>query len=269
MTKFLIGALFGVAALAAQAAQPYGPTDNEIAALPALCAVKLRQANTPQEKPYATKYGVNWLHMHHYCFALNFLNRGRMSGNQNDIRASLDTASREFGYVLTHVEKTFWMRPQISVEAGRVSMRMKDSASAGRLFLDAVAQDPAYEPAYQGLIEVYRQTGNKAGVLDLATSGLRYLPNSAMLQKAYLDAGGKKPFPEPIAKPNQQEKPADEELRADPASDGERAQSSARTDAPSDEDASRADVVERGCRFCPPEEIQRKWRESFGEPPKK
>ncbi|MBS0510332.1 MAG: hypothetical protein JSR42_03975 [Proteobacteria bacterium] len=269
MTKFLIGALLGITALSVQAAQPYGPTDNEISALPELCAVKLRQANTPQEKAYATKYGVNWLHMHHYCFALNFLNRGRMSGNQKDIRASLDTASREFGYVLTHVEKTFWMRPQISVEAGRVSMRMKDSASASRLFLEAIAQNPAYESAYQGLIEVHRQTGDKAGVLELATSGLRYLPNSAMLQKAYLDAGGKKPFPEPIAKPNQQEKPADEELRAEPASGGERAQSSARTDAPSDADASRADVVERGCRFCPPEEIQRKWRESFGEPPTK
>lgn len=29
-----------------------------------------------------------------------------------------------------------------------------------------------------------------------------------------------------------------------------------------------SDVPDKGCRFCPPEEILKKWRESFGQPPK-
>ena len=142
-------------------------------------------------------------------------------------------------------------------------MRMKDSASASRLFFDAMAQNPAYEPAYQGLIEVYKQIGDKSGILELATSGLRHLPNSVALREAYLEAGGKKPFPEPIAKPLQQEDSAGGVLKVPSASDKETKETTTESQSPADTEVTTEDLMERGCRFCTPEEIQNRWRESF------
>ena len=68
------------APLQAQVALPNSPTAVELAALPRECRSKVLGRASPQLEAewnlYEARHGREvWLHYHHYCFALNFMNR--------------------------------------------------------------------------------------------------------------------------------------------------------------------------------------------------
>ncbi|HNC68138.1 MAG TPA: tetratricopeptide repeat protein, partial [Thauera aminoaromatica] len=77
------------------------------------------------------------------------------------------------------------------------------------------------------------------------------------------------PAPKPAApaEPSQAE-PADAAPATTEATVTQEAATAARSAAQVDQDAGTAEGASQGCRFCPPAEIQKRWRESFGEPQK-
>ncbi|HRP26086.1 hypothetical protein [Thauera sp.] len=246
--------------LKAAAVLPYGMTDAELAALPPLCMAKMK-GNNPSN--YVAQFGAhNWGQMHHYCEGLKFVNRARTY--PKDRRFYLNNAKGEYRYVISHTTPDLWFRPQVYVELARVHMQLGETAEAQSQLHAAIAFNRGFEAAYVSLIELQVGMGTRSAALETATEGLKYLPESKRLQKAYLDNGGKKPFPEPVVK-------AESPATATPSSSGSAAQANApQTEAVAAEPVSaesqqtNADpTVERGCRFCPPDEIQQRWRESF------
>ncbi|MBN8441194.1 MAG: hypothetical protein J0M28_05740 [Thauera sp.] len=275
MRKYIIACVLLSMGAGANAALPYSPTDVELATLPPFCKARIKEGLSKAEKvALSGNIGEsNFLHIHHYCIAANFMkNRLRLVSTPQEREHMLREIVANYAYVLEHGEKTFWMRPQIHVEMASALLMLKQKAEAISQYSQAIAFNPAYQPAYMPLITAYRELGNTSTALEVATAGLRQFPGSKPLQEAYLSAGGKKPFPEPAANVVPEVKPKLESppsKATDTQSPEPVAGPAGGAAVPTSGSASEPEVVsERGCRFCPPEEIQKKWRESFGEQPK-
>lgn len=270
---FFVGLL--IYPLLANAVEQFAPNAAELSALPPFCADRLQKGSGGKGSAAVAQLGKgNYLHIHHYCFAVNFVNRARRARDQKDQSYNLGLAKNNYNYVIKATEPRFWMRPQMYVELGKVHLQLKEAGEANRLFNDAIVFNPAYEPAYHALIDLYREGGRGKDALDVATAGLRHVPASASLKKAFLDLGGKEPFPEPIAKaapapsdtdsppeqlPDQVSEPQPEDAGVPADTAPVTATVTPSLDAPGGAEP----IPESGCRFCPPEEIQRRWRESF------
>lgn len=268
MKRTLAALVLSVPLLSAHASEY--PTDAEIAYLPDYCRVKLKESGTPQERAAMERFGPpNWIHMHHYCAALNLVKRAQKASNQGAAVGYLKMAAGQYEYVNKGFLPDFWMRPQLYVEYGQVLLRLKDHATAAHYFAEAIKLSPGYAAAYLPLINTYRDLAMKPAALDVATAGLRQFPESQALQKAYLELGGTKPFPEPVRAATE------EKSHAGSASKDQAGEVAQSTPSSADKDAAvipahdakmkQESVPENGCRFCPPEEIREKWRESFGE----
>lgn len=253
--KRLAGVVLLVQPLFALAALPYSPSDAEVAQLPNFCAVKFKRPGPNFESQFGRN---NWVHMHHYCHGLKFVNRARNYPKER--REYLAQAKGEYHYVFRTTEPTFWFRPQMYVELARIHLQLRERPDAQKWLGEAIKLNPRYEPAYAGLIALLREDGAADTALELATQGVRYLPASEVLKKAYLDSGGKMPFPDPVASPSS----ADRTL-ALPTEAGENSVEPPVTTAipASDESTEPEAAPSTGCRFCPPEQIQQRWRESF------
>ena len=268
MKRLLIAGLV-ICPLSVWAVEQFSPTPAEVRMLPPFCADRLEKGSSGKNVASAAQLGIkNYLHMHHYCFAVNFVNRARRARDQKARLYDLGLAKNNYNYVIKATEPRFWMRPQIYVELGKVHLQLKEAGDAVRLFNEAIAFNPAYEPAYQALIALHRQNGQGKDGLAVATAGLQRIPGSQSLKKAYLELGGKEPFPEPVVKAVPEPPAASsapEPDRADktaaaavaPAAEGGAAASGVALSGGS------APAPASGCRFCPTEEIQRKWEESF------
>lgn len=268
MTRFIL-ILLALISGPTVAAEAFAPTPAEIERLPPVCKRILTGTITRQEAaPYPN--------FHHYCYGLNFINRAERPGQTTDGRRfNLTSALGEIGYTAGKAPQGHWSLPQLHTDMGRVYMKLKDTAKAAEAYSKALGFNPRYEPAYVGLIQVYRSMGSQGSVLDLATTGLRHLPDSSRLKKAYLDSGGRQPFPAPIEQPTPNEARAESVNDQPAASPGEAFappesadQASTGVDGSGSEPIAEdeAAVAPSGCRFCPPDEIQRRWRESFGAP---
>ena len=251
-------------------------TDVEFQSLPAYCKGRLKGGTAAEKAPYEAQLGVNnFLHIHHYCIAMNIVNRLRSVVNRQERGTMMSEAIANYEYTINASEKTFWLLPQMRVEAGRMYLQIGKKGEAVQHFTRAISANPAYMPAYMPLIEVYKELGSSQSALEVATSGLRQFPDSKPLQKAYIGLGGKLPYPEPVSRAGATPQSSGDDpthSRADGAvgqggADSQKSNESAGA-AMSATPAEPAQGVIGGCRFCPPEEIQKKWRESFGEPSK-
>ena len=274
MKRLILVCLFSIMIPQAGAAPPSGPaTKAEIAKLPPLCRVKLGNVSRAEMSAAERSLGANnWLHFHHYCYAVNFL-RNRLSSvrTPSDRKWMFNTIIANYAYVLENGEKTFWMRPQIHLEMGRVYEQMQEKGAAMGQYTQAINFNPDFQPAYLPLIAVQRDLGDSKGALATATEGLRRFPSSTGLKKSYLSLGGKEPFPEPIIKkaavPQDARPQASVTTKDEPqGSDASVASKPAVKPAPDDQAESVEDEVDRSCRFCPPDEIQKRWRDSFSQP---
>lgn len=271
--KRLLCAVVMACALPAGATEQFAPTQAELMLLPPYCADRIGKGVSANSPAVAQLGRENWLHIHHYCFALNFVSRANRALKPKDKSYNLERAEANFGYVIKATQPQFAMRPQIYVGLGRVRLQQKNASDAARWFNEAIQFNPAYEPAYLALIDLHQQSGQGKTGLEVATDGLRHLPESSALKKLYRQLGGKEPFPEPIAKASP---PADTVPTKDvlpPAGGGQIDQPAAADEegpAASADAAAKKEAasIPEGCRFCPPEESRTRWRESFQKAPK-
>lgn len=235
-------------------------TPGERALISPMCQAKLKDDNrSPEATAVIAQLGWdNWIPFNHYCYGQIFVLRARKATSKKDRDMNLGWAVPEYKYTLRGAKPDFWMRPQMLVELGRIHQQLGQSPSAVVVFQEALAANPAYEPAYLALVGELRRGGSTREALDLATNGLRRLPKSEALQKAYLELGGKKPFPEPLSAVHPSQP-------AETPGGGPAVAQDARVEgvlpAPAVEGA---EPEKRGCRFCPPEEIKRRWSGDFG-----
>lgn len=246
-------------------------TEAEFRLLPPYCAARLKGGTAAQKAQFEAQLGTNnFLHIHHYCMAANLANRIRSVTDRQERGAMMLEAVANYEYTINASEKSFWLLPQMRLEAGRMYLQMGRKSEAVNHFARAVAANPSYLPAYLPLIDVYKELGSPQSALDVATSGLRHIPDSKSLQKAYTSLGGKLPYPEPLSRPGSKAQPAGEEKSAtredgvdSPPTDPEKANSDLDSSVEAQPESGQ-DALQ-GCRFCPPESIQKRWRDSFGE----
>lgn len=259
LSKRLVGVLLLSPPLFAFAALPYAPSDAEVAQLPNFCAIKFKRPGPNFESHFGRK---NWVHMHHYCHGLKFVNRAR--NHPKDRREYLGRAKGEYAYVFRTTEPDFWFRPQMYVEVARIHLQLGERTDAQKRLMEAIRLNPRYEPAYVALIALQKEDGAHGATLELATQGVRYLPTSEALKKAYLDSGGKLPLPDPITTTratSTSERPLTAPENAEQAPSEPSASTMNQDEAAAPQGAEGERMT--GCRFCPPEEIQQRWRESF------
>lgn len=273
MKRLILACLVAVITHQVEAAPPYGPTEAEMATLPTFCRARMGSVSPAQKSAAERSLGVNnFVHIHHYCLAANFFQNRLSSARTPQDRAHMfNEIVGNYEYVLKHSERTFWLRPQVHLELGRVYERMQQRAAAMGQYSQAIGFNPDFQSAYLPLLATQRSLGDSKGALETATEGLRRFPTSEGLKKAYLSLGGKQPFPAPLDRGRSSSKAAGKDPNAAQPDRGvtSEAESAANSRDGASEAAERplsAEEIERGCRFCPPEEIQRRWRESFGEP---
>ncbi len=119
--RMLIGIVLFVlgvhaAPLQAQVTLPLVPTALELAALPRECRSRVAEKLSPQLKAewdaYTARHGrAVWDHYHHYCFALNLMNRTPRATLKKDKHFNLKGAIGNFNYVLRHWPANAPLRP--------------------------------------------------------------------------------------------------------------------------------------------------------------
>ena len=93
----------------ASALKPFAPTAAEVRMLPPYCAARLGAPGAAASADsWKQRLGAeNYLHVHHYCYALNFMNRSRVEANKNDRKYYLQQAVNNFDYVLKRWSPTY------------------------------------------------------------------------------------------------------------------------------------------------------------------
>ncbi|OYW39351.1 MAG: hypothetical protein B7Z35_04355 [Hydrogenophilales bacterium 12-61-10] len=198
LSRILIPFLLALPLQAAPAkAAGFAPTQAELAALPAYCAARLNE-RSDAFKSWQASMGGDFLHIHHYCFALNFMNRARGMGSGKDKQGVLGAAMTNFEYVLKYTQPGFYLRPEVLMNRGMTqSMRGNHGAAVSDL-LTAIEMNPGLPRAYMALADLYVRQKNRSKALETVTAGLRHNPDTKSLQRRYTELGGKLPYPEPL-----------------------------------------------------------------------
>ncbi|WP_018077004.1 hypothetical protein [Thiobacillus denitrificans] len=250
--KILLALLAGLPTAVAQA--NWLPSPADMAALPPYCAARFNEGSDAF-RTWRSNMGGDFIHVHHYCAGLNFLNRarGNFTPGRND---GLVAAVREFDYVLSHASPDFYLRGEILMNRGVALSLMKRDGEAVSNLLEAIRLDARQSRAYMTLADLYDKQKNRAKALETVSEGLRQNPGTRSLQRRYTELGGKLPYPEPAvaaAATIEAAKPAAEPAAAQPVEP-------AQVDTPT---ASGAPVAEPSappkigspqnpyCRFCP------------------
>lgn len=262
--------LLSLTVLAATANAASQWTDSEIKAMPPYCAARLHKAPA-QEDYWKGAIGPDYLHVHHYCEGIGYLNRYYNAASARDKKFNLQSAMGNLNYIASNANPSGSLMPGIYMNRGQVNSLLKQDAAAISDLLKAIELDPKLTRAYSLAVDHYLKLNQKGRALELATDGVRRNPDSTVLQRLYVKAGGALPYPQPLAPPVQPAEAAKTEGSADAPLD-KSANPAAQPPASADTGAAKA--IGEGapaapaadpkigspsnpwCRFCPPEAEQ-------------
>lgn len=201
----------------------------------------------------ATAKGLDGLN--HWQYGLANMDRYYKKDPKYPPKFWLQEAIGDFSYVIGHNPgATHPLLADVHMQRAHALTLSGQATAAWPDYVRTLQLDPNRPRAYLDLARSYAANGLKAEALETATKGLRCLPSNKLLQEAYVKYGGKLPYPAPVARPQKAQPDAAEReaLVESP---------------PTESDAAKAQedqtVLDRGCRFCPPDAIQQRWRESF------
>jgi len=207
-TSWTAGLLILVVFSPAFATETGYPTDKELRSLHPYCTALIRGGSQSAEyKHWAGIVGPGFGHGHHLCQGLNLINRYYKATSAYDRKYYLGASLPEFGYMITHAEPTSSLMPEVYLGRGTALWKLGRNSEAIKDLLKALELNPKYPRTYATLVEFYMEKKLKAKALDTLTEGLKHIPDSKMLQRRYVELGGKKPFPDPY-QPVATEEPA-------------------------------------------------------------
>ena len=172
-------------------------TDEEIKILPAYCVARL--IHPPGQYEYwSNALGPDFLHTHHYCYALVSIHRYYTARSAQLKASSLQNAHGDLSYVVRHASQSYSLMPEIYLNRGIVLTLMKKDGEALRDLLKALELNPKLIRGYTLVSDLYTKIKLPDEALKVVTEGLRHNPGNALLQRLYQKSGGKLPYPEPI-----------------------------------------------------------------------
>lgn len=238
----------------------FKPSAAELAALPAFCAPRAQpygnQASHPEVKPWLSVYGSDWIHMHHYCSGLAFINRSYASRGGKDREITLGNAVRELDYTLRNIRSGTALSAEVLSARGQALLGLGRASEASSELEKAIAIEPGLRRAYGLLADAYVRLKQRDKALKAISEGIRHNPDASSLKRRYDELGGKPPYPEPyVAEKADPAVAADAEPAA--AADAPSASAGAAPQAPAPAEAAPAEPEKIGsptnpwCRFCP------------------
>lgn len=221
----------------------YGEVEDlaELALLPNYCkgAQQIRAiSNDPKPlQEYVALYGEGYMHIQHYCWALNQENKLPRLRDEQRRQSELISILSNIQYVLDRSPANFTLLPEIYLGKARILFKMeRDVEAVGTLF-KLTQFRPDYGPAYDQLGSYYQHTGDKRNAIKVFEQGLRYTPeaNRKFFTSKIKALDKNHPIPPPL--PHN----TTEEAHAPPATKNQEAASAVA--APPD--------ASPYCRFCP------------------
>lgn len=224
----------------AHAAEPHRPSDAEFNNLPPYCKAKLiSRIGSADYQQWEGTLGKDFVHTHHYCFALNFINRYYRSRGAQEKHFNLNSALNNLDYMVTHADPGYSLMPEVYQNRGLVYSLVGRHGEAVSDMNKAIELNPHQVKAYNVLADYYSSTKQPKQALETIIEGLRHNPDTRSLQRRYTELGGKLPYPEPI-----QPSPADTSSSSTKAE-------AAPSAAPDTEMPKIGTPQNPYCRFCP------------------
>lgn len=240
LTRFLFSLSLMIVAGQSFSAQWSVPTDFELKMLPPFCTAKLKN-DAALIQIYEPEVGPQFANIHHYCFALNFLNRFYTDSNRDEARSYLAFALNDFNYMTQHLypgNKS--LTAEIYLNQGIAESLQGKDADAIRDLQKAIELNPRLDNAYATQAKFFADRHEPAQALKIVSQGLRYTPESKRLKRLYLKFGGKLPYPKPIDQEEPKQTVESQETGSTPTQP-----------APDEEKQKIGSPSNPWCRFCP------------------
>jgi len=169
------------------------PTKDELRLLPDYCEIHPNldaagsfasdKAESPERKKWEAFFGNSFPHMHHYCWALNWINRAHKSEVQENRDAYYETAIGDLQYIISRADPSMALLPEIYVQMGLLLIQRNKHSEAVKAYLDAIQTMPTYVPAYSALSDYYCELGNVEEARNILSRGLQQVPGSKILKR--------------------------------------------------------------------------------------
>lgn len=261
-SKFaLVAVSLAVLSLNGWTVEPFTRTPQE----EALCSTLIYGGQSPEAK--RTAEGDDWIHMHHYCDCIRYRYRAlRKIADKPAFNYDLGVAIGACDYVITHTNPSFYMRPKVLVDKGRALRLRGDFGAALRDFQLAITMNSHEISAYLESAQVQKDLGRSDEALKTLYSGLQANPGNKVLEQRYRESGGKERLPEPVGTAGLEVPKSPAGPVEGPKMEIEKSEIKLEPPGP----ANPGEAVEgaggistKGCRYCPPDAVQRKWEDSF------
>jgi tetratricopeptide (TPR) repeat protein len=183
----------------ALAKELWAPMDaGELRALPPYCIARVMEKDKVGWQAGVARFGKGWDHLHHYCYALNWINRYNKTFDQAARKFYLQNAIGDMDYVFKNTAPDFFLRPEIHVQKGKLFAAAKRNIEAAGEFEQALQDNPNYVEAYVALSDYYKNNGQQSKSIAVVQQALQRVPNNKSLQKRYNQLTGKIFTPPPL-----------------------------------------------------------------------
>jgi tetratricopeptide (TPR) repeat protein len=188
---------YATAAMHPGKADAFPKTRDDFALLPEYCSVRYAGqfglvASNAEVQKWKKVFGRDWVPIHHYCSALDHINKSRrFVGNEEVRRQELGLALGGLDYMLGNTHKDFILLPEILVKKGEVLLELNRGPEGVKQFTRAIQVRRSYAPAYIALSEYYRRQGEVAEAKRVLEQGIKSSRQSRALKESLgrLDGG--------------------------------------------------------------------------------
>jgi tetratricopeptide (TPR) repeat protein len=162
------------------------PTVGEIKVWPPVCQDRWKYGedrSSPVVQKWQSLLGADYVHLHHYCLGINFVNRANRSwDNKKNKTYFLSKAELNMKYMLSHTQESFILRPDIYLQLGEVYVQQGDVGAAIAQFQNAIRLRNDYWRSYAALSDLYKKNNNPSEALKVIEEGLKHVPDSRALK---------------------------------------------------------------------------------------
>jgi len=126
---------------------------------------------------------ANYVHFHHYCAAMNAMNKANVTKGKEDRRYQLGLVMSESSYVLSHSAADHPLLPAVYTLRAQSLLSARKPADAERELLKALQMDPTQMEALVTLARLYSDTGRKDNAVKTVRAGLAIAPDNKSLRR--------------------------------------------------------------------------------------
>ena len=138
---------------------------------------------------YIKLYGNDFMHLHHFCWALNTENQYYRNPTSSYWKGMLIYAIGDLDYVIKNSGPTFVFLPDIHLAKARIYSLQKQNGQAISSALKAIEIKPDFVRAYIFVSDLYITLGNKANAIKILKSALVHTPESTPIRRRLVQLG--------------------------------------------------------------------------------